>query len=146
MKTQTRNRIAVVGVTMMVIAAVLLWPPRDPLAGVESVAIRVGDVPPRQSDVQFTEELGIVLDDRDIRIVSDESSADVVLTLDDFRVNLGDIEISLTEGSIRGSASAQCTLTDLETGAVHVMDFRLVFENGEARASLRARRFWQFWK
>lgn len=146
MKAQTRNWIAILGVVIVAIAVVLLWPPRDPLAGVETVAIRVGDEPPQSGSVHFEDELRVVLDHRNIRIVSDETSADVVLSLDDFRVNLGDIQISLTDGTLRGEASAECTLTDLESGREHIMDFHLVIENGDVRASLTARRFWEFWK
>ena len=134
------------GILIVAIAVVLLWPPRDPLADVDTVAIRVGNDPPASGSVQFEDELRVVLDNRNIRIVSDESSADVVLSLDEFRVNLGDIQISLTDGSLRGEASAECTLTNLETGREHVMDFHLSIENGDVRASLKARRFWEIWK
>ncbi|MCK5247357.1 hypothetical protein KAR02_10685 [Candidatus Bipolaricaulota bacterium] len=90
--------------------------------------------------------MGLVLSGRDLRLVSDESSADLVLALDDFRVNLGDIEISLTEGSLRGKASAVCIVTDVRTGKTHTMDFIIRFENGEVHAELVGRKFWEFWK
>lgn len=124
----------------------MLWPAPDPLAGVETVAIRVGDEPPSRGAFDYEEELGIVLSGRDIRIVSDESTADLVLSLDDFRVNLGDIEISLTEGNLRGKASAVCIVTDVRTGDTHTMDFVIRLENGEMHAELTGRRFWEFWK
>ena len=135
------------GVAAVVVAVVVivLWPAPDPLAGVETVAVRVGDRP-ASGDVDFESELRIVLGDRDIEIVSDEASADAVLSLTDLRVNLGDVEISLTEGRLSGRASAECVLTDVRTGEVHTMDFHLRFENGSVRANLVPRKFWQFWK
>ena len=61
-------------------------------------------------------------------------------------MNLGDIEISISNGSFSGRASAVCTLTDVRSGRTHVMDFRIVVGNGGVRAELVARRFWEFWK
>ena len=69
-----------------------------------------------------------------------------MLSLDDFRVNLGDIEISLTEGSFRGKASAVCIVTDVSTGKTHIMDFAIEVENGDVRAELVGRKIWEFWK
>jgi hypothetical protein len=131
----------------VVIAAVVivLWPAHDPLAGVETVAIRVGDeIQP--SAVDFESELRVALGDRHVRIVSNEATADVILSLTDLRVNLGDIEISLTEGRLSGRASAECVLTDVRTGDVHTMDFLLRIENGTVTARLVPRKFWQVWK
>ena len=135
------------GIAAVVVAVVVivLWPAPDPLAGVETVAVRVGDRP-ASGDVDFESELRIVFGNRDIEIVSDEASADAVLSLTDLRVNLGDVEISLTEGRLSGRASAECVLTDVRTGEVHTMDFYLRFENGSVRADLVPRKFWQFWK
>jgi hypothetical protein len=135
------------GLALVVAAVVIvvLWPAPDPLAGVETVAVRVGDGS-ASGDVDFESELRVVLGDRDIRIVSDEAAADVVLSLTDLRVNLGDIEISLTEGRLSGRASAECILTDVRTGGIHTMDFNLRIENGAVSAELVPRKFWQFWK
>ena len=135
------------GLAAVVVAVivVVLWPAPDPLAGVETVAVRVGDQP-ASGDVDFESELRVVLGDRDIAIVSDEASANAVLSLTDLRVDLGNIETSLTEGRLSGRASAECVLTDVRTGEVHTMDFYLRFENGSVRAELVPRKFWQFWK
>ncbi len=138
--------IGVVGIVVAAIAAIVLWPAQDPLAGVETVAVRVGDGYEPADRIDFESELLVVLGDRDIQIVPDEGSADVVLSLTDFRVNLGDIEISLTEGRLSGRASAECILTDVRTGKVHTMDFYLRIENGTVAADLVARKFWEFWK
>ena len=133
---------------ILIIAAVIivLLPAPDPLAGVETVAVRVGDGPAAPQGVSFEEELRVVLGTRDIRIVADESSADVVLSLEDFSFNLGDIEISLTDGELRGRASAVCRVTDLSTGESHVLDFHVKIGNGAVSARLIPRKFWEFWK
>jgi hypothetical protein len=135
----------IVGVVAVALVAIALWPASDPLADVETVAIRVGDnaIP---SEVDVEGELRVVLGDREIRVTSDEAAADIVLELTDFVVNLGDIEISLTGGRLRGKASAICRLTEVRTGKVHVMDFVLTFENETVRAELLPRKFWEFWK
>ena len=132
-------------VVVVAVVVIVLWPAPDPLAGVETVAVRVGDRP-ASGDVDFEGELRVILGDRDIEIVSDEASADAVLSLTDLRVNLGNVEISLTEGRLSGRASAECVLTDVRTGEVHTMDFYLRFDNGSVRAELVPRKFWQFWK
>jgi len=133
---------------ILILAAVVvvLLPTPDPLADVETVALRVGDEPAAPQGVSFVEELRVVLGTRDIRIVADESSADVILSLEDFSFNLGDIEISLTDGELRGRASAVCRVTDMATGEAHVLDFHLTIENGAVSARLIPRKFWQFWR
>jgi hypothetical protein len=146
MQTRTKRILGIVGIVAVSIVVVVLWPAPDPLAHADTVAIRVGNDEPSASGIDYREELGIVLSGRNLRIVSDESTADVVLVLNDFRVSLGDIEISLTNGQVNGRASAVCVVTDVRTGEVHTMDFLLRFENGDVRADLVARKFWQFWK
>ncbi|MDD5264604.1 MAG: hypothetical protein PHU43_07180 [Candidatus Bipolaricaulis sp.] len=137
----------VVGIALAAtVAVVLLWPAPDPLAGVRTVAIRLGDEPAPASVVDLEAELRVVLGRHDIRIVSDESSADAVLALTAARLNLGNVEVNFTSGSMSARASAVCRITDVRTGRSHVMDFRVVAARGEVRADLVARRFWQFWK
>ena len=146
MQTRTKWILGIAAAIVAAVVIIVLWPAPDPLANAETVAIRVGGDEPSQGGIDYREELGVVLSGRDLRIVSDESSADVVLVLNDFRVNLGDIQISLTNGQLNGRASAVCVVTNLRTGDVHTMDFLLRIENGEVRADLVARKFWQFWK
>lgn len=142
-----RNRVLTpVVVIVVAVVVIVLWPAPDPLEGVEAVAIRVGDGGSTSQGVDLEEELRVVLGDRDIRIVSDEESADVVLELTDLTVNLGDVEFSLSEAGLRGRASAVCTLRDVRTGRVHVMDFHVRFEEGAVTADLVPRKFWEFWK
>ena len=142
-RTWIWGSLAAVAVAIVVI---VLWPAADPLAGVETVAVRVGDDPAPSNGVDFESELRVILGDRNIQILSDEASADVILSLTDLRVNLGDIEISLSEGRLSGRASAECVLTDVRTGAVHTMDFNVRLEDGSVSAELVPRKFWQIWK
>ena len=144
----SRNKwiVGLIAIVVTVVLVLLLWPAPDPLADVETVAVRVGNDASSSQAVDFETELGLVLSGRNIRVVSDESSADLVLSLDDFRINLGDIEISLTDGSFRGKASAICIVTDVHTGETHTMDFVIQIENGDVRAELTGRKFWEFWK
>lgn len=136
-----------VGVALAaIVAVVLLWPAPDPLAGVRTVALRVGNEPAPAAVVDLEAELRIVLGRHDIRIVSDEGSADAVLALTAARLNLGNVEVNFTSGSVSARASAVCRITDVRTGRSHVMDFRVAVAKGEVRADLVARRFWQFWK
>lgn len=135
-----------IGILVSVILVAVFWPAPDPLTGVETVALRVSDNSPSSQAFNFSEELSLVLSGRSIRIVADEASAQLVLSLDDFRINLGDIEISLTAGSLRGRASAICTVTDVRTGETHTMDFVIQIEDGDVRAELVGRKIWEFWK
>jgi len=133
-------------VVVVAVVAVVLWPAPDPLANVDTVAIRVGNEPSSPQVIDFETQLELVLSGRNIRVVSDEAEADLVLSLDDFRVNLGDIQISLTDGNLQGKASAVCIVTDVETGKTHTMDFTIQLKHGEVRAQLVGRKFWEFWK
>ena len=146
MNKRWRTMGGVVLVLAVAIAVVLLWPAPDPLADVETVAVRVGVVDVSTSRVDFEHELLVILGERDIRIVSDETTADVVLSLTDLTVNLGDIEFSFSDGGFRGRASAICTLLDARTGKSHVMDLHISVENDRVQAELVARKFWEFWK
>ncbi len=138
--------VGAVVVVAAIIAVVLLWPAPDPLAGVRTVAIRVGNEPSPAGVLDLEAALRIKLGDRDIRIISDEGSADAVLALTAARLNLGNVEVNFTSGTVNARATAVCRITDVRTGRSHVMDFRVVAANGVVRANLVARKFWQFWK
>lgn len=146
MKRTNQSRwVGIAIIAVLVVAVILLWPPHDPLADVDTVAVRVGDAPPQGARVDYLGELRVALRGRNLRIVSDETAADVVLSLSEFRLDLGDIEISLTDGNLRGQARAVCIVTDVQTGKVHTMDFVIRFASGSIRAEIIPRRFWQFW-
>jgi hypothetical protein len=135
------------GVVVVGVLAIVFWPVPDPLAGVETVALRLGEDPDSEDvGTWFEDELKIVLNNRNITIVAEEARADAVLTVDDVTLNLGDVELSFTEGSFRGRVSAECTLTDVTTGKQHRMDFTLRFEDNKVNAKLVPRKFWQFWR
>ena len=67
-----------IGAVIVAIVILVLLPAPDPLAGVETVAVRVGDDAP-SSAVDVESQLRIALGDRDITIVGDEASADMIL-------------------------------------------------------------------
>jgi len=139
-------RVGAVALGIAMVAVVLLWPAPDPLAGVRTVALRIGNEPAPASVLDLEAELRIVLGNHDIRIVSDEGSADAVLALTAARLNLGDVEVDFASGTVSARATAVCRITDVRTGRNHIMDFRVVAKDGEVRADLVARRFWEFWK
>jgi len=148
-KDKSKKRSRAIGIALLVVVAaivvVVLWPTPDPLADVETVAVRVGEGT-ESSPVDMEGELEVVLGDRNIRVVSDEASADVVLEITDLTVNLGDVEISLSDAGLRGSMSAICTVRDVRTDRTHLMDFHLKFDANGVRADLVGRKFWEVWK
>jgi hypothetical protein len=147
MRQARQNRwLGLLGMAALAVAVILLWPAPDPLAGAQTVAVRIGDSPPAAGRVDYLGELRMVLSGRDLKLVSDESSADRVLVLTEFRLDLGDIELVLSGGRLRGRAQAACIVTDLQTGETHVMDFVIRFLDGQVHAELIPRKFWQFWK
>ena len=134
----------------IVILVVVFWPAWDPLAGVETVALKSPNFEeaPQGEIIQgpFIEGLELTLGEKRITIVGSVDEADAVLEITDIAINLGDIEIRIGESGISGKASAVCTLTDLRTGEEHIMDFYLTLKNGTVQARLVVRRFWEFWK
>ena len=136
-----------IGLVVTAVLVIVFWPTPDPLAGVETVALRLGDDPESENiGSWFEDKLKIVLNDRNITIVADESQADAVLAVDDITLNLGDVEFSFSGGQFHGRAHAVCALTDARTGERHLMDFYLRFEDERVSAKLNPRKFWQFWK
>ena len=146
MKKRTAWILGIVGVLAVAIAVILLWPAPDPLANVDTVAIRVGDSAVGSGRVNVEEGLRVALGDRHIQIVTDEAAADVVLDLTRLTVNLGDIQVSVSDAGLQGRASAVCTLLDTRTGRTHVMDLHIRYDAGHVTAELVPRKFWEFWK
>jgi hypothetical protein len=135
----------VVGILLVVVVAVvLLWPPADPLAGVDTVAIRTGTAP-TASPIDLEGELTVVLGDRSIQVVTDEAKADAVLVVSSVQLNLGDVQVSLTDGRLSGRVTAVCRITEVRTGRSYVMDLFVRIRNGVVTADLVPRRFWEFW-
>jgi hypothetical protein len=141
-----RIGLGLLGVVLLALVVILLWPAPDPLAGAQTVYVQLAgvDAGGRRSEVETG--LDVVLDNRNLTLVSDRAAADVALELRDVRVNLADVEISLTEGRVQGRIVAECAVTDLRTGRQHTMDLTVSFGNEAVRASLRGRRFWEFWR
>lgn len=144
-KTLVSAAIVVIATAFLV---VILWPAEDPLANVNTVAIQPPDWertdPSQAARVPFMDGLTVTLGRRDIRIVSDPKAADAVLVVKDVRVE--GFEFRLESGQLTGRVSATCVLTELRTGDTRIMDFTFELRNGTVRATLAARRFWQFWK
>jgi hypothetical protein len=134
-----------VGIIVMAVAIVLAWPAPDPFRGAETVALRVGNEPSDPA-VDFADELRVVLGDRNLRIVSDEREADVVLSLTNMRADLGDVELSLSQGKLSGRATAVCRVVNVRTGRAYVSDLVVTLRDGVVRANLVGRRFWEVWK
>ena len=143
-----RTSIGIAAVLVVTALIIVLWPAPDPLARVDTVAIRPPDWErdPANQAVRgpFMDGLTVTLNQRNVRIVADAGAADAVLVVQDVRV--GSIEIRLDSGQLRARMSATCVLTEVRTGKTQVMDFTLEIRDGTVRASLVARKFWQFWK
>ncbi len=134
-----------VGVAVIAVVVVLAWPAPDPFAGAETVALRIGNDASTPA-VDVAGELRIVLGSRNLRIVSDERTADVVLALTNVRADLGNVELALAGGKLSGRASAVCRAVNVRTGKAFLADFVIALRDGDVRATLTGRRFWEFWK
>jgi hypothetical protein len=146
-EAMARRSWILVGASAVVVAVgvILAWPAPDPFAGVDTVALRIGNEA-SSSVVDFADELRVVLGRRDLQIVSDERTADAVLALTNARLGLGDVELALTGGKVSGRATAVCRVVNVRTGRAYVMDLVVTLRDGGVRASLVGRRFWEFWK
>ncbi len=133
------------GALLVAAAIVLAWPPADPLAGVQTVALR-GTSEPATAPIDVETELKVVLNHRDVRIIADEQSADVVLAITHARFDFGNLQLELAGGKLTGRATAVCRVVDVKTKRAYVMDLIVTLRNGEVSARLVSRRFWEFWK
>ncbi len=134
-----------VGLAVVAVAAVLAWPPADPFAGVKTVALRTS-VESASPAVDVAAELEVVLGDRNLRIVSDERTADVVLAVTNARFDLGNVQLALNGGKLSGRVTAVCRVVNVKTNRAYVMDLVMTLRDGNVRANLVGRRFWEFWK
>jgi hypothetical protein len=134
-----------VGLAVVAVAAVLAWPPADPFAGVKTVALRTS-VESASPAVDVAAELEVVLGNRNLRIVSDERTADVVLAVTNARFDLGNVQLALNGGKLSGRATAVCRVVNVKTNRAYVMDLVMTLRDGNVRANLVGRRFWELWK
>ncbi len=143
----TRRTWWIVGIAAAVVAlgVALAWPPADPFARANTVALR-SPHDPTGSDLDVDAELRFVLNERDLRIVPDERTADVVVDVTDARFDLGSAQIALSGGKLVGRATAVCRIVNARTGRAYVMDLVLSLQDGKVTARLVGRRFWEFWK
>jgi hypothetical protein len=135
----------VAGLVVVAVAVVLAWPPADPFAGAKTVALRTS-AETSSPGVDVAAELEVVLGHRNLRIVSDERSADVVLAVTNARFDLGNLQLALSGGKLSGRATAVCRVVNVRTDRAYVMDLVMTLRDGEVRANLVGRRFWEFWK
>jgi hypothetical protein len=133
------------GVVVVAVAAVLAWPPADPFAGTKTVALRVS-ADSASPVIDVPAELEVVLGSRNLRIVSDERTADVVLAVTNARFDLGNVQLALNGGKLTGRATAVCRVVNLKTNRAYVMDLVITLRDGQVKADLVGRRFWEFWK
>ena len=140
--------LSVLGVLAVAVVVIVLWPAPDPLQGADTVYVRFAgaEAGGNASDEQAREGLVFALGTRDLTIVSDPAAADVLLEVQNVSVNLGDIELSLSNGAFAGRIAAECRITDLATGKAYTMDLSVRFDAQGVTADLTARKFWMFWK
>lgn len=147
MRARTLIGVAVISVVTVLIV-IVLWPAPDPLARVETVVIRPPDWEKEPANpavrVPFMDGLTVTLGERNIRIVADPQAADAILVVRDIRVE--SLEFRLESGQLAGRVSATCVLTEARSGDTRTLDFVLEIKDGGVRATLVARKFWQFWK
>ena len=142
------GRIVLSGIGMIVVAVVVivLLPAPDPLADADTIFIRFAGAEDPGNTEPAEQGLGIVLGEKNLTIVSDPAAADVLLEVQDVRVNLGDIEFALSEGRLEGRLAAECLVTDMISGRKYTMDLSVRFDSQGIAAELVARKFWMFWK
>ncbi len=133
------------GLVVVAVAAVLAWPPADPFAGIKTVALRTS-ADSASPVVDVAAQLEVVLGNRNLRIVSDERTADVVLAVTNGRFDLGNVQLALSGGKLTGRATAVCRVVNVKTNRAYVMDLVITLRDGEVRANLVGRRFWECWK
>jgi len=141
-----RVALGVVGAVVLAVVVIVAWPAPDPLKEADTVYVRFAGSESQGDADQAHEGLVFALGTRDLTIVSDPTFADVLLEVQDVRVNLGDIELSLTEGRFQGRMAAECLLTDMSSGKQYTMDLSVRIDSQGVTAELKGRRFWVFWK
>ncbi len=140
---------ALVFLALLVVAVVVIvvLPASDPLGDAETVYL---DLMGREEDsgtaATIQEQLRVVLNERNLQIVADRERADVALAISAIDLNLGDVEFSVSRGELAGQAKAVLKTTDLRTGREHTMDLIVRVRDGRISASLKARKFYEFWK
>ena len=137
------------GIGAALVAAVLvvvLLPAPDPLRGVRTVYLSTGVASDARGASELDAGLDVVLNDRNLTLVSDPAQADVELRIETVSVDLGDVTLSLGPGGIRGRVNAACRLIDSRSGRAYTMDLIVTVSGDAVTARLVARKFWEFWK
>jgi len=132
-----------VGVIVLIaVVVLLLWPPSDPLANVQTVAIQPlsNNPPPADTSQQppLVRGLEIALNDRHIRIVTDPDAADAVIAIE-----FDKADIHLDKNGIQATARAIITKKNGERG---VLFLTLNVDQAGIHANFVEHKFWEFWK
>jgi hypothetical protein len=130
-------------VVLVTIAVILLWPPSDPLAHVQTVAVQPlsgTNPPPADSSQQppLVRGLEIALNDHHIRVVTDPDAADAIIAIE-----FDKADIHLEKNGIQ--ATARCLITK-KNGERGVLFLTLNIDQTGMHAYLVERKFWEFWK
>lgn len=141
--TKLRWGVTVVAVVLVAVAVVLLWPPSDPLAHVQTVAVQTSgksrtDQADNSQQPPLVRGLEVALGDHHIRIVTDPEAADAVIAIE-----FDAADIHLDKNGIQ--ATARCIVTK-KNGDSGVLFLNLNVDQTGIHATLIQRRFWEFWK
>ena len=126
------------GVLVIAVAIVTLWPSPDPLAGVQTVAITGPDGQKPGLASQVFQGLEIALGEHNIKIVANTSEADAIFTIEPQAA-----DVRIDEQGFR--ARVQCLVTR-DDGSKYGMDLYITADAQGISAKLESRRFWEFWK
>ena len=141
--TKLRWGVSVVAVVLVAAAVVLLWPPSDPLAHVQTVAVQMSgksstDQTGNSQQPPLVRGLEVALGDHKIRIVTDPEAADAVIAIE-----FDAADIHLDKNGIQ--ATARCIVTK-KSGDSGVLFLNLNVDQTGIHATLTQRKFWEFWK
>lgn len=128
-------------------AVVLLVPAADPLSNADTVYVEIPGMDTGSETIStIQDQLKIVLNERSLEIVEEPTAADVALKITQLDMNLGDVGFSIHQGEITGSAHAVLVATSNTTGKTYTMDLVLETSDGNMSATLKTRKFYEFWK
>ena len=119
----------------LAVGIVLFWPAPDPLKGVETVAIETPSGETVKLPPEVLDGLEIVLEGRQIRIVSDPEEADAVITLVPEEVT---IRISSETG-----LEARALLWLTKDGKRYRLTLTVTLNEQGLTAQLVSKRFWE---
>ncbi len=139
---------ALVGFALGAVLVLVLWPAPDPLWQASSVALDFGETPTDPAgQAWITAGLALSLETRTgrrITVGTDPTQADCLLVVRSIRLHQG--QLRWEDQGLWGKAEATCQVVEVASGRKVTYDLVLELRNGELRATLRPRKFWEFWK